>query len=196
MNTNVGCSAAILHLTQHMFLWVNTLLLILSLRGKGGMNRMRVGCSLKTKDGLLDIWTSTPDYIKLYLPMLIFSNGFKALVCLCIIESRNTEWASVSICETFYGREEINQKLTSASEILQKNLQTINSNMEGEMIWDVWSRCLSLFTRNCCSYILLSLFSHFSPFNFHSYCSKWASYTTNIHLSFAIRLPIATRLIH
>lgn len=43
----------------------------------------------------------------------------------------------MSICEIFYGKEEINQKLTSASvngSLLQENLQTINSNMEEEMI--------------------------------------------------------------
>lgn len=55
------------------------------------MNRMRVGCSLKTKDGLLDIWTNTSDYIKLYVPMGISADGFKASACLCITNSQGTQ---------------------------------------------------------------------------------------------------------
>lgn len=92
-------SAAILHVTQCIFLWVNTFPSTEGLRGKGEMSRVRVGCSLKTKDGLLDIWTSTPDYIKLYVPRGRSADGFKALVCLCITNSQGTQtehlWASV-----------------------------------------------------------------------------------------------------
>lgn len=110
-------SSAILHVTRHIFLRVNTFPPIEALGGKGEMSRMRVGCSLKTKDGLLDIWTSTPDYIKLYAPRGRSADRFKALVCLYITNSQGTQsWASVSICEVFYGEDEINQKLTSASE--------------------------------------------------------------------------------
>lgn len=35
--------------------------------GGGEMREMRVGCGLKTKDGLLDIWTSALVYISLCL---------------------------------------------------------------------------------------------------------------------------------
>lgn len=84
-------SAAILHVTHHIFLRVNAFPAIEGLRGKGEMSRMRVGCSLKTKDGLLDIWTSTPDYIKLYVPWGISADGFKALVCLCNTNSQGTQ---------------------------------------------------------------------------------------------------------
>lgn len=65
-------------MTQHIFLRVNTFPSIEGLKGKEEMSRMRVGCSLKTKDGLLDIWTSTPDYIKLYVPRGRSADGFKA----------------------------------------------------------------------------------------------------------------------
>lgn len=55
------------------------------------MSRIKVGCSLKTKDGLLDIWTSAPDYIKPHVPPGRSADGFKALVCLCNTNSQGTQ---------------------------------------------------------------------------------------------------------
>lgn len=84
-------SAAILHVKEDIFLWVNTFPSIEGLRGEREMSRMRVGCSLKTKDGLLDIWTSAPDYIKLYVSRGRSADGFKALVCLSNANSQETQ---------------------------------------------------------------------------------------------------------
>lgn len=67
---------------------------------------MRVGCSRKTKDGLLDIWTSAPDYISMRV-------GGDLLMCLRLKSVSVLQTAKeyrVSICELFYGEEEINQK--------------------------------------------------------------------------------------
>lgn len=88
-------------------------------QGKIGINRMRVGCSLKTKDGLLDIWTSTADYIKLYVLMGISADGFKASARLCMYkQSRNTQRASVrcSMAE---------RKSIKGSHLLQKDCSRI-----------------------------------------------------------------------
>lgn len=48
LNTNIVGRAAILHI-----LWVNTSPSTEGLRGKEEMRRMRVGCHLKTKDGVI-----------------------------------------------------------------------------------------------------------------------------------------------
>lgn len=37
-------------------------------QGREDLSRMRVGCCPKTKDGLLDVWTSDADYLKLLVP--------------------------------------------------------------------------------------------------------------------------------
>lgn len=64
---------------------------IQDLREIGDISRMRVGYSLKTKDGLLDIWTSTQDYIKLHVPRGRSADGFKASVCLFITNNAGTQ---------------------------------------------------------------------------------------------------------
>lgn len=62
-----------------------------------------MGCSLKTKDGLLDIWTSTPDYIKLLVPLGRSADGFKDLVS--ALQRAERERASVSMCGMLHGGE-------------------------------------------------------------------------------------------
>lgn len=50
-----------------------------------------MGCSRKTKNGLLDIRTSTSDYTRLYVPRGRSADGFKALARPCIANSEGIQ---------------------------------------------------------------------------------------------------------
>lgn len=111
---------------------------------------------------LLDIWTSSPDFIELRGPRGRSADGFKAWVRLGNANTqRNTEWASVRYSMAEKKSIKSSNLTEKMGSLLQQNLQTINFNMEGEMIREAWSRCLSPFTRNHCSCTRFSLFSLF-----------------------------------
>lgn len=139
------------------------------------MRRMRVGCSLKTSDGLLDIWTSSPDYVRLCRPQ-----GKDLLMGLRLqsITGLQTEHRA-SICEALSQRRKSIKSQHLPGNIpssLRLNVQTINSNIAGEMIQTPRRRGLSPFTRDGQrSYTLLPLHlivTHTAATRFHGILVK------------------------